>query len=183
MCPGLAMGIRAAEIALVEIGAHSMDEEVVAVVETDMCAIDAIQYLPPDIPDKRNFSVNGLRAQSNNFLLDGADNNDGFLGTAAGVPSSDSLQEFRILITPIPPTINTALIFSATCLICARTTTTPAITPYTVAVNGTTPRNFTERAKKSGVDLTQNVRFKNFAEYLKSEIFLSFRLSFISFVR
>lgn len=44
-----------------------------------------------------NFSVNGLRQQSNNFLLDGADNNDGFLGTAAGVPNPDALQEFRIL--------------------------------------------------------------------------------------
>ena len=39
------MGIRAAEIALEEIGAHSMDEEVVAVVETDMCGVDAIQFL------------------------------------------------------------------------------------------------------------------------------------------
>ena len=45
MCPGLAMGIRAAEVALREIGAHSSDEEVVALVETDMCAVDAIQYL------------------------------------------------------------------------------------------------------------------------------------------
>lgn len=45
MCPGLAMGIRASEIALREIGPHSQDEEVVAVVETDMCAVDAIQYL------------------------------------------------------------------------------------------------------------------------------------------
>ena len=45
LCPGLVMGIRAAEIALQEIGAHSADEEVVAVVETDMCAIDAIQFL------------------------------------------------------------------------------------------------------------------------------------------
>ncbi len=45
MCPGLAMGIRAAEIALREIGPHSSDEEVVALVETNMCAVDAIQYL------------------------------------------------------------------------------------------------------------------------------------------
>ncbi len=45
MCPGLALGIRAAQIALREIGSHSSDEEVVAVVETDMCAVDAIQYL------------------------------------------------------------------------------------------------------------------------------------------
>ncbi len=45
MCPGLAMGVRAAEIALREIGPHSSDEEVVALVETNMCAVDAIQYL------------------------------------------------------------------------------------------------------------------------------------------
>ena len=43
-CPGLAIGIRAAEWALQEIG-KATDEEIVAVVETDMCAIDAIQYL------------------------------------------------------------------------------------------------------------------------------------------
>ncbi|HKZ78795.1 MAG TPA: FmdE family protein [Pyrinomonadaceae bacterium] len=45
MCPGLAMGIRAAEIALDQVGKHASDEEVVAVVETDMCAVDAIQFL------------------------------------------------------------------------------------------------------------------------------------------
>jgi|DewCreStandDraft_2_1066082.scaffolds.fasta_scaffold03897_8 formylmethanofuran dehydrogenase subunit E len=45
MCPGLAIGIRAAEIALQEIGPHAQDEEVVCVTETDMCAVDAIQYL------------------------------------------------------------------------------------------------------------------------------------------
>lgn len=43
-CPGLAIGIRAAEFALSEIGKAS-DEEIVAVVETDMCGVDAIQYL------------------------------------------------------------------------------------------------------------------------------------------
>jgi len=43
-CPGLAIGIRAAELALKEIGKAS-DEEIVAVVETDMCGVDAIQYL------------------------------------------------------------------------------------------------------------------------------------------
>ena len=45
LCPGLAMGVHAAQIALREIGPHSTDEEVVAVVETDMCAVDAIQFL------------------------------------------------------------------------------------------------------------------------------------------
>ena len=45
MCPGLAMGVQAAQIALREIGPHSKDEEVVAVTETDMCGVDAIQFL------------------------------------------------------------------------------------------------------------------------------------------
>ena len=45
MCPGLAMGVQAAQIALREIGPHAKDEEVVAVVETDMCGVDAIQFL------------------------------------------------------------------------------------------------------------------------------------------
>lgn len=45
MCPGLAVGIRAASVALDRIGPHSQDEELVAIVETDMCAVDAIQVL------------------------------------------------------------------------------------------------------------------------------------------
>jgi len=44
-CPGLAIGIRAAELALREIRPHSADEEVVAIVETDMCPVDAIQFM------------------------------------------------------------------------------------------------------------------------------------------
>ncbi|MFH1139650.1 MAG: FmdE family protein [Pseudomonadota bacterium] len=43
-CPGLAIGVRAAEWALREMG-RAGDEEIVAVVETDMCGVDAIQYL------------------------------------------------------------------------------------------------------------------------------------------
>jgi formylmethanofuran dehydrogenase subunit E len=43
-CPGLAIGIRASELALAEVGKAS-DEDIVAIVETDMCAVDAIQYL------------------------------------------------------------------------------------------------------------------------------------------
>jgi formylmethanofuran dehydrogenase subunit E len=45
MCPGLAMGIRAAEAALAEVGPNGGGQEVVAIVETDMCAVDAIQYM------------------------------------------------------------------------------------------------------------------------------------------
>ena len=43
-CPGLAFGIRAAELALAKLGRAS-DEEIVAVVETDMCGVDAVQFL------------------------------------------------------------------------------------------------------------------------------------------
>jgi len=43
-CPGLAIGIRAGERVLRDLGAAE-DEEVVAVVETDMCAVDGIQVL------------------------------------------------------------------------------------------------------------------------------------------
>lgn len=43
-CPGLTYGLRVAEYALREFG-HAKDEEIVAVSETDMCAVDAIQAL------------------------------------------------------------------------------------------------------------------------------------------
>lgn len=43
-CPGLAIGIRAAELALRRLGATDRKDRV-AVVETDMCGIDAIQVL------------------------------------------------------------------------------------------------------------------------------------------
>ena len=45
LCPGLAIGIRASEMALMEIGPHAADEELVAIVETDMCGVDAIQFI------------------------------------------------------------------------------------------------------------------------------------------
>ena len=43
-CPGLVIGIRAAELALQKL-AHVDKEDLVAVVETDMCGVDAIQFL------------------------------------------------------------------------------------------------------------------------------------------
>ncbi len=44
-CPGLAYGIRASEWVLTELCGRSRDEELVVLVETDMCAVDAIQCL------------------------------------------------------------------------------------------------------------------------------------------
>ncbi len=44
-CPGLWIGIRAAELCLSKIGANTADNPVVCVAETDMCGMDAIQTL------------------------------------------------------------------------------------------------------------------------------------------
>ncbi len=44
VCPGLSIGIRAAELALRDLG-HNDEADLVAVVETDMCGVDAIQFL------------------------------------------------------------------------------------------------------------------------------------------
>lgn len=43
-CPGLAIGIRASELCLRELG-HNNQSSIVAICETDMCGVDAIQYL------------------------------------------------------------------------------------------------------------------------------------------
>lgn len=43
-CPGLAFGLRVGDWARQEFG-FACDEEIVAVVESDMCAVDAIQFL------------------------------------------------------------------------------------------------------------------------------------------
>lgn len=43
-CPGLVIGTRAAELALQKLG-HADKIDLVAVVETDMCGVDAIQFL------------------------------------------------------------------------------------------------------------------------------------------
>lgn len=45
ICPGLAIGYRVALFALGELGERAEDEELVAVVENDSCAVDAVQVL------------------------------------------------------------------------------------------------------------------------------------------
>src|SRR5262249_13356560 len=42
------------------------------------------------------FSSNGQRSTSNNFVVDGVDNNDYFESAAARIPSIDSIQEFAV---------------------------------------------------------------------------------------
>lgn len=45
ICPGLALGYRVATLAMKEFGQRSEDEELVAIVENDSCAVDAVQVL------------------------------------------------------------------------------------------------------------------------------------------
>jgi len=45
LCPGIAIGVLAAKYALEHDFEHSPDEEIVAVVETDNCSVDALQIL------------------------------------------------------------------------------------------------------------------------------------------
>ncbi|MBZ5663216.1 MAG: TonB-dependent receptor [Acidobacteriia bacterium] len=43
-----------------------------------------------------SLSVNGLRPQNNNFLLDGVDNNESLVNTIIFFPPADAIQEFRV---------------------------------------------------------------------------------------
>ena len=45
ICPGLALGYRAAEVALERLrSGRAEDEELVTIAETDACGVDAIQF-------------------------------------------------------------------------------------------------------------------------------------------
>jgi formylmethanofuran dehydrogenase subunit E len=58
-CPGLATGIRIAEMALREVGS-SEDEEIVAVAECDNCSVDAVQFLTGCTIGKGNLRIENL---------------------------------------------------------------------------------------------------------------------------
>ena len=65
LCPGLVIGYRAAILARKKLGlGRSEDEELVAIVENDSCAVDAIQYINGATFGKGNlvFQDHGLHA-------------------------------------------------------------------------------------------------------------------------
>ena len=47
-------------------------------------------------------SVNGLRPQANNYILDGVDNNDGLVSTILFYPNIDATQEFKVNTSVAP---------------------------------------------------------------------------------
>ncbi|SJZ30833.1 FmdE family protein [Selenihalanaerobacter shriftii] len=64
LCPGLVIGFKAGQIALSELNVNrSEDEELVAIVETDACSIDAIQILTGCTAGKGNFLVKNYGKQ------------------------------------------------------------------------------------------------------------------------
>ncbi len=65
-CPGLATGIRVSEIALEEFG-RSSDEEIVAVAESDNCAVDAVQFLTGCSVGKGNLILKNIGKMAFSF--------------------------------------------------------------------------------------------------------------------
>lgn len=66
-CPGVAIGIRAAELAIKELG-DPEKIQMVAVTETDMCGVDAIQYLTSCTYGKGNLLHRDLGKMAFNFF-------------------------------------------------------------------------------------------------------------------
>jgi len=68
VCPGLAIGYRAAKYALEQLGERSADEELVAIVENDSCAVDAVQVLTGCTFGKGNFIFRDYGKQVYTFI-------------------------------------------------------------------------------------------------------------------
>jgi formylmethanofuran dehydrogenase subunit E len=69
-CPGLAIGLRAGEYVLQNLG-RAQDEDIVAVVETDMCGVDAIQVLTGCTFGKGNLLFNDYGKMAFTFFRRG----------------------------------------------------------------------------------------------------------------
>ncbi len=68
-CPGLAIGVRVAGLALKEIfRGRAQDEEIVAIVENDSCAVDAIQLLTGCTLGKGNLILRDYGKQVYTFI-------------------------------------------------------------------------------------------------------------------
>lgn len=93
-CPGLATGLRIAEYARSQLG-HNSDEEIVAVAETDMCGVDAIQMITGCTLGKGNLVVRNIGKVAFSFYrrCDGKS----FRVVAKSKPASNKPEEYRNL--------------------------------------------------------------------------------------
>lgn len=75
VCPGLAIGYRAAEVALDELfSGRSEDEELVCIVENDACSVDGVQFVAGCTFGKGNLIFRDHGKQVYTFILrDGSD--------------------------------------------------------------------------------------------------------------
>ena len=67
-CPGLALGYRVSRYALSKLGKRAFDEEIVAIVENDSCAIDAVQVMTGCTFGKGNLIFNDFGKQVYTFI-------------------------------------------------------------------------------------------------------------------
>jgi formylmethanofuran dehydrogenase subunit E len=67
-CPGLALGYRVSRYALSKLGKRALDEEIVAIVENDSCAIDAVQVMTGCTFGKGNLIFNDFGKQVYTFI-------------------------------------------------------------------------------------------------------------------
>lgn len=95
-CPGLAIGIRAAELALLRFEPEN-DEDLVCVAESDFCAVDAIQYLNGCTMGKGNLIIKdwGKRA----FTFFDRRNGEGFRALLQPGSAGDAMDTFRKEVT------------------------------------------------------------------------------------
>ena len=71
LCPGLATGIQAARLALRELGGSDATRNVVAVAETDMCGVDAVQAITGCTIGNRNLIMLDYGKIGFQFFTDG----------------------------------------------------------------------------------------------------------------
>ena len=67
-CPGLALGYRVALVALERVGVRAVDEELVAIVENNSCAVDAVQVITGCTFGKGNLIFRDYGKQVYTFL-------------------------------------------------------------------------------------------------------------------
>lgn len=68
ICPGLALGYRVSQYALAQFGQSAVDEELVAIVENDSCAVDAVQFMTACTFGKGNLIFHDYGKQVYTFL-------------------------------------------------------------------------------------------------------------------
>lgn len=87
LCPGLAIGIKAAQIAIAELGAQP--EDLVALVESDICAVDGVQAITGCTLGNRNLILRDWGKNAYTFWR----RSDGRAIRVSGAPTWDPMYQ------------------------------------------------------------------------------------------